>query len=291
MTVRTKSKAQQWVVWLYVSLVLLAVYVVLSKILYGSAGFDIFVPRQQRLLLPLLVLLVYVARATRWDGSRMEPRRGNRECEAEKAGGQPRSAFGPVVQPTDDNRVHTPGAPRSSGTADSLGDECESVGVGSLPQNDNETADIHCQPRALNSIASLSGEELFGQARAMAHRMVPDFQSDGQYLDLLGRSAQKGYAPAMAKLGEYAMRRAAWVEAYYWMKQAQRNGMHGISPTLREIRKNWSQDGFPDQSSNINQLFTSEAGSLGRALLHVDSGRKAANAKEFLRVNYPEFLV
>jgi len=139
-------------------------------------------------------------------------------------------------------------------------------------------------------VESASGEELFAQARALPHQEIPDFDFDGPYLDILGKSAAKGYASALAKLGEYAMRRAAWVEAYYWMKQAQRNGMHGLSPTLREIRKNWSLDGFPDQTSNVNRLFTVEAGSIGRALLCVDSGHEAYKAREFLKANHPEFL-
>jgi len=148
----------------------------------------------------------------------------------------------------------------------------------------------HNHPQPSASTSSLSGEELFDQARALPHQQIPDFGVDGEYLGLLGRSAAKGYAPALAKLGEYAMRRAAWVEAYYWMKLAQRSGMHGLSPTLREIRKCWSLDGFPIQSSNVNKLFTREAGSIGRALLHVDSGQDAAKAKEFLKASHPEFV-
>jgi len=124
----------------------------------------------------------------------------------------------------------------------------------------------------------------------MKHRAIPDFRMDGPYLELLGRSAEKGYAPALAKLGEYAVRRCAWVEAYYWMKRAQRNGMHGLSPTLRAIRNGWAADGFPRQSSNVNKLFTEEAGRLGRALLRLDSGHEAAKAREFLKANHPEFL-
>jgi len=60
---------------------------------------------------------------------------------------------------------------------------------------------------------------------------------------------------------------------------------------MREIRRNWSLDGFPDEAENVYQLFTPEAGSIGRALLHVYSGHEASKAKEFLKSNHPEFLV
>jgi len=308
MTVRTKSKPWQWTVWLCAALALLAVYVVLSRILFNFVTWDLFAPRLHRLAIPLVVVFFYVAWNTRWDGVRREKKekkkvKGEGQGQGEeKVDGESRwraeEKPDSPVRPADDGRAHTPGAPQSSDNADSLGNDCGETGVSAQPQH-NEIVDIRsststldssslCQPP--NSTSSLTGEELFEQARALPHQVVPDFDSDGPYLELLGQSAKQGYSPALAKLGEYAMRRAAWVEAYYWMKLAQRNGMLGLSPTLREIRKNWSLDGFPGQSSNVNWLFTLEAGSLGRALLHVDSGHEAATAKEYLKANYPEFL-
>jgi len=90
--------------------------------------------------------------------------------------------------------------------------------------------------------------------------------------------------------GEYAMRRGAWVEACYWIWRAQHGGMCGLAPVMREIRKNWSLDGFPDEAENVNPIFTPEAGSIGRVLLHIDSGHEAATAREFLKACYPEFF-
>jgi len=135
-----------------------------------------------------------------------------------------------------------------------------------------------------------TGEDLFNQARMIPHQPIPDFDCDGQYLELLGKSAAAGYAPALAKLGDYAMRRGAWVEAYFWMSLAKRNGMKNLDASLREIRREWSTEGFPNQSENVNDMFSPEAGSIGRALLHLDSGHDAAAAREFLKEHYPEFL-
>lgn len=89
----------------------------------------------------------------------------------------------------------------------------------------------------------LAGEALYKKARAMTHRMIPDFDTDGTYLELLGMSAAAGHAPAMAKLGDYAMRRAAWVESYYWMSLAKRSGMQGLESVMSKIRREWALAG------------------------------------------------
>jgi len=169
-------------------------------------------------------------------------------------------------------RGETPRAPQSQDNADPMRGDHGGPGVSALPQH-NE-----------------AGEALFNEARAIPHQPIPDFDCDGPYLELLGKSAAAGYAPALAKLGEYAMRRDAWVEAYYWMTLAKRNGMRNLSATLRAIRRAWSEEDFPDQSENVNVLFTLEAGSIGRALLHIDSGHDAAAARQFLKECHPEFL-
>lgn len=135
-----------------------------------------------------------------------------------------------------------------------------------------------------------SGEKLYKRARTLRHQPIPDFTIDRRYLDLLGKSATKGYAPALAKLGEYAMRRAAWVEAYYWMSQAVRHGLPNGSDVLREIAMRWTLDGYPDEVENVTPLFSEEAGSIGRALLNVNVGHDVESAREFLKAHHPEFL-
>jgi len=119
-----------------------------------------------------------------------------------------------------------------------------------------------------------SGEALFARARALPHQPIPDYGFDREYLELLGRSAAASHAPAQVKLGEYAMRRGAWVEAYYWMTQAKQNGMKKMTPVLREIRMNWARDGFRDEIENVHPLFSAELGAVGRKLLRRDSRGK-----------------
>jgi len=269
MNLRSKSRKQQAVRWLCAAGLALAAHVVVSRLAYGSVGFDLTDPGYYRIIVPLVALAAAVAWETRWDGVVREEEvergengeKGEREEKAKAQGeGEQRKVSNSIVQLPAAN-CQLPSSPSAQ-----------------TPQTSQ------------TSQTPLPGEEDYIRARAMVHQKIPDFEFDGPYLKLLGKSAAAGYAPALAKLGKYAMRRAAWVEAYYWMKLAQRNGMHGLSPTLREIRKNWSLDGFPGQLSNVNRLFTDEAGSLGRALLHVDSGHEAAKAKAFLRANHPEFV-
>jgi len=263
MNLRSKSRKQQAVRWLCAAGLALAAHVVVSRLAYGSVGFDLTDPRYYRIIVPLLAVAAAVAWEMRWDGVVREEkeRKGDGEEKVKAQGeGEQRKVSNSIVQLPAAN-CQLPSSPSPQ------------------PPQTSQT-----------SQTPLPGEEDYVRARGMAHQKIPDFEFDGPYLELLGKSAAAGYAPALAKLGKYAMRRAAWVEAYYWMKLAQRSGMHGLSPTLREIRKNWALNGFPRQSSNVNTLFTDEAGSLGRALLRVDSGHEAAKAKAFLRANHPEFM-
>jgi len=68
MTLRAKSRLQQWALWFYAALVGMAVYVVLSRILYDSMSWNIVLPRNQRIVLPILVLFWLYTWETRWDG-------------------------------------------------------------------------------------------------------------------------------------------------------------------------------------------------------------------------------
>lgn len=129
---------------------------------------------------------------------------------------------------------------------------------------------------------TLSGEELYAQARAIPHQPIPDCEQDGEYLKLLVKSADLGYAWAASKLGEYAMRRNCMVEAYYWFSVAKKNGMRNLERTMLQIRSAWASDGFYCESENEYEYFSYERGSIGYALLCVDSGHNVDAAKSYL---------
>jgi len=145
-------------------------------------------------------------------------------------------------------------------------------------------------PRKTHDFSSFKpGEELYVRARSMPHQLIPNYGTDGLYLDMLGDSAALGYAPAMQKLGEYAMRRAAWVEAYYWMWRARQCGAQNLAGVMRDIRKAWIRAGCPDELQNVYELFSEETGSIGRALIGIDTGRNAETARKFLKEHLPDF--
>jgi len=274
MTFRTKSKTQQWMLWLCAALVGVAIYVVLSQVLYNSVSWNVFLPHYQRILLPILALYWLFAWETRWDGERRDKEaEGEGQEAAGEVGGEPKVASGSIVARRKKLALQSAAA---AADLDCSEDQSQSADSTDLSELLEDTA---------------TGEELFNRASGIKHQVIPTFDDDGDYLELLGRSAAAGYGPALEKLGIYAMRRTAWVEAYYWMKQAERNGVDGLTPVLRIIRTNWALDGFPRQSSNVNDIFTAEAGALGRALIRFDSGREAAKAKKFLMEHYPQFVV
>jgi len=134
------------------------------------------------------------------------------------------------------------------------------------------------------------GEREYALARMIDHNAIPTWSRDREYLTLLGKSAEHGSPWAMAKLGEYAMRRQMFVEAYFWMWKARRAGMQQLDTTLKTIRMSWIRFGRRDESRNVHPLFTAEDGSVARALLDLFSGYNTTEARGFLQEHHPECL-
>lgn len=240
-------------------------------------------PGHARTLLLVLLAIGYAGYHA-WDWWRRRPRRNE---DAGKGEGAPMPAVAPD-EPCRDaqhagGEIPQQGECRVEDAASASIQRVEAVAGGSpLPKPD--------LPPPPSPPGESPGEEDFRRARAMPHRVVPDFSTDGLYLDLLGESAEKGYAPAMAKLGEYAVRRGTWVEAYYWTWRARRGGVPELDAELRRIRHGWAMAGCPGEKENVNDLFDEERGSVGRALLDIAAGRGVAAARGFLKENHPEFL-
>lgn len=112
-------------------------------------------------------------------------------------------------------------------------------------------------------------EALWTKARAMPHGFVPDFQEDGEYLSLVLRAARLGHLEAMVKLGDYAYRRGAVVEAYYWTSLAELKGAKGLDIALRDMRTRWMSKGCLPEYENVYEGFSEMQGSFARALLRI----------------------
>ena len=103
----------------------------------------------------------------------------------------------------------------------------------------------------------------------MTHRFEPDWEKDQEYLSKIYAAARLGHLEAMTKLGEYAGRRGAVVEAFYWTLLAELKGATGLKVQLRELRSRWQDLGCPEQYRNAYKDFTEEQGVFARAVLRL----------------------
>lgn len=136
----------------------------------------------------------------------------------------------------------------------------------------------------------MPGESEYALARQMSRHTIPDFETDGEYLTLLGKSAALGFPRALAKLGDYALRRGAKVEAYFWLWKARLHGMSGLDSMLHKIRKRWVEGGYPAERYNRHDLFEEEDAAAALALLDLSAGRNRLDARAFLEEHFPDLI-
>ena len=113
---------------------------------------------------------------------------------------------------------------------------------------------------------------LWEEARTMTHNFTPDWEEDQDYLAKVYGAARLGHLEAMVKLGEYAGRRDAVVEAFYWTLLAELKGATGLGVALREMRSRWLSKGCPAEYRNAYGEFTEEQGVFARAVLRLQCG-------------------
>ena len=142
---------------------------------------------------------------------------------------------------------------------------------------------LPAEPGDGEAFANEMAERMWRSARKIRHNFIPDLNQDGQYLNLLHGAAMSGHPKAQAKLGDYALRRGALVEAYYWMKLSQLNGSADAEPNLIACRERWMRSACPLEYKNVYQLFTERQSSLGRAFLRLDCGVQADMAMQRIR--------
>ena len=141
-------------------------------------------------------------------------------------------------------------------------------------------------PRALvdgRSEGQSAADRLWAEARALTHNFIPDPSTDADYLAKLHGAANLGHLVAMAKLGDYAFRRNALVEAYYWTALANLKGATGLDEPLRQIETCWMSYGFPTEYENVYTYFSEEQGSFARALLRIRCAVDAPSARARMR--------
>ena len=175
-------------------------------------------------------------------------------------------------------------AAKAVGDAQTASVQCPLSSVQEDPGKGQRTGD-NGQRQGAQDVGRLEGQteadRLWEEARRMTHNFKPDLEKDKAYLSKICAAARLGHLEAMAKLGEYAFRRKAFVEAYYWTALAELKGAKGLERTLRNIRSSWLAAGCPAQRSNTYDGFSEQQGSFARALLriHCAVGRPVARAR------------
>ena len=117
-----------------------------------------------------------------------------------------------------------------------------------------------------------NAQMLWEEAREMPHNFIPDPDEDRDYLTRVHGAAKLGHLEAMVKLGDYAYRRGAVVEAFYWTLLAELKGATGLGAALREMRVRWMSEGCPEEYENTYVEFTEEQGVFARAVLRLQCG-------------------
>lgn len=117
----------------------------------------------------------------------------------------------------------------------------------------------------------------------MPHNFIPDPATDSEYLAKVYEAAKLGSFDAMVKLSEYAGRRGAIVEAFYWLALADLKGAKGLNKALHALTMSWMAAGCPAQHDNVYAGFPECCGMFSRALLRLRSGVDAASAVERMR--------
>lgn len=264
-----------------VFLLVLSVYAIIVSETGGGNTFKLWRPERMRLALVAFIVLGIAAYELRTKVS------ADGDSEDGEAPSAPASESAPQKAEVEASQVTTGAGPTGAGSVPARESEEPRE-----PKTQEKPAIVAPPSKPVMEPVSETGEAEYAQARQIPHCEVPDYSQadDNRYLELLGRSAACGYAPALAKLGEYASRRGVWVEAYYWTWLARRAGKRDLDQVLKGIRLSWATEGYSSERDNVHRLFSLEDGSVGRALLSIDSGRDVSLARKYLQENRPDLL-
>ena len=190
------------------------------------------------------------------------------------------------------NRLRKAKAEREIGTrlplANAISAEPEAVATArntaSTPQSFSARVDARGACRASDlHFDEHEARRLWDEARKMKHQSIPDFSHDGEYLRLVNAAAEAGSMEAMDKLGTYAFRRNALVEAFYWKLLVRLGGGETHEVRLKDVRIAWMGCGCPMQYRNVYEGFGEEQGVFARAVLKIQCGIDVARAKNRIR--------
>ena len=266
MTLRSKNRQTYRIRILFVVLICLAVHCALIAFGGGDGAFAFWRPERMRAFV-VIGIIVGVALYE------LRPKETEEDVEG-MVEAQPESADSPAEEKSVPAETQNQPAAPSVLPAEQ---QMQSAERAQQPTESNLTETEVAQPTANPSEAEsrTEAERLWKAAREMPHNYIPNLDEDHEYLQLVYDAAMAGGAAAQAKLGEYAFRREALVEAYYWTKMAESNGAEDVQQVLADCCAQWLEGGGDPEYENVYDFFTEQQGVLGRAELRLDTGMDA----------------
>ena len=141
-----------------------------------------------------------------------------------------------------------------------------------------------------------SGKEDFPQAYsedAEALRMPAEgmsrtrsesrWRQNGHYYQVLYQTARTGNVASMDKLGEFALVRKDFVEAFYWKLMVELHHGRPSGLPARGVCRAWQAAGCPKSKTDEGGLFKENQAKLSMAVLDLWSGRHVQTPTETIR--------
>ena len=278
MSLRSDSRKVYAVRMAFVVLFCLAVHaLIVSEFLGGGSTLSIWKPERMRVALASLIIIGIAAYEFRPKTKEDDPDEGllpapvaEKDVEASVAGaGASRPREKPTVEP-------------ASRAEDLRGRDTPAPCAVPPPAPVVRAAEDDAVP-GVSAVDSDRRAVAWDKAREMPHNFVPDPDADYEYLRLVHDAARAGSRRAMVKLADYARRRRADVESYYWLTMAKIHGAEGLDKAITYCRNQWKVNGFNPEYGNEYVFFTERQGVLGRAALRLDSGVDATMARARLK--------
>ena len=102
------------------------------------------------------------------------------------------------------------------------------------------------------------------------------WRQDGRYYQILYQTAGIGNIASMDKLGELALVRKDFVEAFYWKLMVELHHGRPFGLPARGVCRVWQDAGYPEPNTDADgggRLFTAKQAKLSMAVLDLWSGR------------------
>jgi len=174
------------------------------------------------------------------------------------------------------NGIVAPAVASSSGDEDKASETAPAV----APKAPDKQPAVH---RTDDSVSATEAQKAWVAAREMPHHFIPDWDRDADYLTLLHEAAVGGSMEAMNKLADYAFRRRAFVEAYYWKLKIEMGKGPVYDFTSNDVLAAWVACNCPKQYRNVMRGFSEEQGMFARAVMRLKVGIDMGNAGRRLK--------